>query len=283
MPNANAIPDVVAQLAYLVASDSRAQHLIYPPNCGRALVRPPLEHHAMAIADCRALSPAATVDSAGFELLHAPSAIVDFYDDENVRTHYYPEVASFLRRVLGALDVVVFDHNQRSAVRAAQGQPGVRMPVDAAHDDYTPNSGPRRAREILRDAGRANDSGQRMALINVWRPIIGPVQDVPLAVCDARTVARADLVNTAIHHFGEDDLDHPRYSGEIYSLTYNPAHRWYYAKDMQPDEVLLLKNWDSSEDGRASYTPHTGFRNPAAPAGTRPRESIEVRTLVIYP
>ncbi len=281
MPDLNTA--LVAPLAYLVAGDGRAQHLIYPPNCGRALVRPPLEHHAMSIVDCREVSPAPNVDSAGFELLQAPSAVVDFYNDEEVRSRYYPEVAELLRRVLGALDVVVFDHNQRSAVRVAQGQPGVRLPVDAAHDDYTASSGPRRAHEILRDAGRPTDGGQRMALINVWRPIVGPVQDVPLAVCDARSVVPADLVGTDIHHFGEDDLEHPRYSGEIYSLVYNPRHRWYYAKDMQPDEVLLLKNWDSSEDGRASYTPHTGFKNPAAPAGTRPRESIEVRTLVIYP
>jgi hypothetical protein len=280
---ATANTDVVASIAYLIAGEGRAQHLVYPPNCGRAVVRPPLERRSMAIADCRLLSPAATIDNAGFELLHAPSAITDFYNDEEVRSQYYPEVASLLRRVLGALEVVVFDHNQRSAVRAAQGQAGVRMPVDAAHDDYTPNSGPRRASEILRDAGRAGDGGRRLALVNVWRPIIGPVQDVPLAVCDARSVAPADLVSTAIHHFGEDDLEHPRYSGEIYSVAYNPTHRWYYAKDMQPDEVLLLKNWDSSADGRASYTPHTGFKNPTAPAGSRPRESIEVRTLVIYP
>ena len=75
MPNTNT--DVVAQLAYLVAGDSRAQHLIYPPNCGRALVRPAQEYHAMPIVDCRQLSPVATVDSAGFELLHAPSAVAD--------------------------------------------------------------------------------------------------------------------------------------------------------------------------------------------------------------
>ncbi len=275
--------NVVAELAYLVPNTGRAQRLVYPPDSGRALVQPAQEYHTLPIANCRALSPAPRIDSAGFELLHAPSAIQDFYNDELVRTHYYGEVARFLRYALDALDVVVFDHNQRSALRAAQGQQGVRMPVDAAHNDYTPQSGPRRAREILADAGRPSYAGHRMALINVWRPIIGPVQDVPLAVCDARSVTRSDLVPTDIHHFGDDDLDHPRHSGEIYSVVYNPAHRWYYAADMQPDEVLLLKNWDSSEDGRASYTPHTGFKNPAAPPDARPRESIEARTLVVYP
>ena len=281
MPASNTT--VEAQLAYLVAGAARAEHLIYPPSSGRPLVRPAQEYRTLPIVDCRGLAVAPTVDSAGFELLRAPPAVSDFYDDEQVRRAYYPGVAAWLGAALGALDVVVFDHNQRSAVRAARGQTGVRAPVDAAHNDYTPQSGPRRAQEILAAAGRPAYADRRMALINVWRPIVGPVQDVPLAVCDARTVAPDDWVPTDIHHFGEDDLEHPRHSGEIYSLRYNPAHRWFYAADMQPDEVLLLKNWDSASASCASYTPHTGFKNPAAPATATPRESIEVRTLVVFP
>jgi hypothetical protein len=273
---------VQAPLAYLVSLDARAAHLVYPLSSGRKIVRPEQAYHTLPITDCRELPLPATVDGAGFELLREPSAMQDFYDEAAVRDAYYPEVIAFLKRQLGALDVVVFDHNQRSAVRAALGQPGVRTPVDAAHNDYTPSSGPRRAQEILAAAGKPDYAGHRMALINVWRPIIGPVQDVPLAVCDARTTVPSDFVPTDIHHFAEDDLEHPRHSGEIYSVRFNPAHRWYYASEMQPDEVLLLKNWDSAT-GVASYTPHTGFRNPACPANAVPRESIEARTLVIYP
>ena len=273
---------VEAPLAYLVTGAARAEHLIYPPASGRALVRPEQEYRRMRITDCRQLALAPTVDSAGFELLRAPSAIADFYDDELVQRDYYPEVAAFLRRTLGALDIVVFDHHQRSAARAASGQTGVRTPVDAAHNDYTPQSGPRRAQEILIAAGRPAYAGHRLALINVWRPIIGPVEDVPLAVCDARSTAASDFVPTDIHHYGEYDLEHPRHSGEIYSVRHNPAHQWFYAAHMQPDEVLLLKNWDSATDGRARFTPHTGFKNPAAAEGA-PRESIEARTLVVFP
>jgi len=273
---------VQAPLAYLVSLDARAAHLVYPLSSGRKIVRPEQAYHTLPITDCRELPLPATVDGAGFELLREPSAMQDFYDEAAVRDAYYPEVIAFLKRQLGALDVVVFDHNQRSAARAALGQPGVRTPVDAAHNDYTPSSGPRRAQEILAAAGKPDYAGHRMALINVWRPIIGPVQDVPLAVCDARTTVPDDFVPTDIHHFAEDDLEHPRHSGEIYSVRFNPAHRWYYASEMQPDEVLLLKNWDSAT-GVASYTPHTGFRNPACPPNAVPRESIEARTLVIYP
>jgi hypothetical protein len=52
---------------------------------------------------------------------------------------------------------------------------------------------------------------------------------------------------------------------------------------MEPDEVLLLKCFDSRRDGRARYTAHTGFANPESPADAVPRESIEVRTLVVLP
>jgi hypothetical protein len=51
---------------------------------------------------------------------------------------------------------------------------------------------------------------------------------------------------------------------------------------MQPDEFLLLKCFDSRSDGRARFTPHTAFENPACPRDFIARESIEVRTLVVF-
>ena len=273
---------VEAQVAYLTQIEGRAHHLIYPPSSGREMVRPVQEYQIMRITDARTVEPAPTLDTAGFELYQHRSAIKDFYDDDSVRNRYYAEVIELLKDATGALDVVVFDHNQRSAARSAKGQHGVRPPVDAAHNDYTPNSGPKRSREILEEANKAEFGRRRLALINVWRPIVGPVQDVPLAVCDARSILAEDFIETDIHHFGEDDLEHPRHSGMIYSVRHNPQHRWHYVSDMQTDEVLLLKNWDSLDDGRARFTPHTGFKNPLSPADAVPRESIEIRTLVIY-
>ena len=70
--------------------------------------------------------------------------------------------------------------------------------------------------------------------------------------------------------------------GEIYHLTYDPAQRWYFAPRMTADEMLLLKGWDSCDDGRARFTPHTAFTLPNTPATVRPRESIEVLTLVVW-
>jgi hypothetical protein len=78
------------------------------------------------------------------------------------------------------------------------------------------------------------------------------------------------------------DLVYPHRTGETYSVTYNPAHRWFYLRGMGTDEALLLKCYDSKTDGRARFTPHTAFDDPTAPADAPPRESIELRTLVFH-
>jgi len=52
---------------------------------------------------------------------------------------------------------------------------------------------------------------------------------------------------------------------------------------MEPDEVLLLKCYDSKVDGRARFAPHSAFLDPNRPPDAPPRESIELRTLVFHP
>jgi hypothetical protein len=274
--------DVEATLSYLAPGEGPVEVRAYPPNSGRETSRPASRAQRVSIRDARAFSEQLRLDEQGFELHAHRSSFVDYYDPKLVESYYYDEVSHLMRALTGALTVLVFDHNVRSAVRAARGEVGVRTPVDQVHNDYTVASGPRRKQEVLEAAGRLDLMGYHVAFINLWRPIIGPVLDNPLAVCDARSVASADLVATSIQHFGEGDLAVPRHRGEIYSVRYAPAHRWVYVSEMQPHELLLLKGYDSREDGRARFVPHTGFENPVRPAEVVPRESIEARTLVVY-
>ncbi len=276
------LPAVEAPLTYLAPGDGPAEVRVYPPSSGLATVRPASARHVMPIRDARPIADRLRLDEHGFELHSRGTAFADFYDEAAVRARYYPEVQGIVQTLLRALAVIVFDHNVRSAARAARGEAGVRLPVDQAHNDYTEQSGPKRKLEILEAAGRSELADRRVAFVNLWRPIVGPVLDNPLAVCDARSVAPADLVATDIRHFGEDDLKVPRHSGQIYSVRHNPAHRWLYVSAMRPDEFLLLKGYDSRADGRARFMPHTGFVNPACPSGFVPRESIEARTLVVF-
>jgi hypothetical protein len=139
------------------------------------------------------------------------------------------------------------------------------------HCDFTPASAQRRLALEMGARGIA-DVG-RYAILNLWRSTGLPVLDAPLTVCDARTVRPAELVAA--------DIVYPTRTGEIFELLYSPAHAWSYFHAMGFDEVLLFKQFDSGE-GVACYTPHTAFAHPATPAGTPPRESIEIRCLLIY-
>jgi hypothetical protein len=121
--------------------------------------------------------------------------------------------------------------------------------------------------------GYASVSGRRLAAINVWRPLAEPLRDCPLALCDASSIAARDLHET--------DLLYPDRTGQIYYVTFNPAHTWYYASDMRTDEVWVFKNYDSATDGRARFTPHTAFVAPSRNLAAA-RESIEFRTFAFF-
>ena len=146
-------------------------------------------------------------------------------------------------------------------------------PSRRVHNDHTVNSAPRRVRDHL-GADASELLKHRFGVVNVWRPIRGPVLDSPLALCDARSFTDDDLIAS--------DLVYNHVRGETSSVAYRPGHRWYYFSDMQPDEVVLIRVHDSATDGRARLSFHTSFDNPLA-QGAPPRESIEVRSLVFFP
>ena len=128
---------------------------------------------------------------------------------------------------------------------------------------------------LIGDAGEAEDLlERRFVIINVWRPIVEPVQTAPLALCDAASVAPEDLI--AAERRAKDRV------GEIQLAVFNPAQRWYYFPNMRRNEVVLIKVYDSAEDGRARFTIHSAFEDPNAPADAAPRESIETRTFAFF-
>jgi len=226
------------------------------------------------IADARDLADAPTLDREGFAHRDHNSAIDDFYDDDAITSIYYAEVTSMLKAATGATDVHIFDHTVRVEDDAKRQMTERRSPVLVAHNDYTEKSGPQRVRDLLEPAKAERYLAHRFAMVNVWRSIGASAERRPLAVADARTMTDADFVAT--------DLVYEDRTGEIYQVAHDDRQRWYYFSDLGADDVVLLKCFDTATDGRARYTAHTGFENPAAPAGTPPRESIEVRTLLSF-
>ncbi len=234
------------------------------------------ETHTVTISDMREIAEDLSVDREGFELLHHKTAVADLYDNDAVEQAYIPEIETLLRRKFGASQVVIFDVTRRSDGGAGAKIPeGLRGPASQLHVDYTTKSGPRRARDILgeAEAARLTAAGARIIQINVWRPIDGPVERSPLALADASSARQEDLIAT--------DQIFPDRVGEIYNVAHAPAQRWYYAPRMTTNEVLLIKGWDSLDDGRARFTPHSAFHAPETRENAPARESIEVRTFVV--
>jgi cephamycin C biosynthesis protein len=158
------------------------------------------------------------------------------------------------------------------------------------HSDQTPISAHKRVTRHASDV-----PWNRFQLINVWRPLKNPVYDYPLAVADFRTIDVVnDLIPTTLVY------PPPLPNGETYSIVYNPQHRWYYWSKMIPDEVLLLKCYDSASRALstvkasaaqvdetllkdvAGLTPHTAFYDGQGATEGPSRQSIEVRALVFY-
>ena len=269
-----ALANVEAPLNYLkeVPKEKPAFyiHVPVPENPRRG---PQLGPRTMAIHDARPLRGELSLDTEGVVLIDAATSFDDFYDPDRVREHYYLEMESLVMRQTGAVRVLAFDHNLRSKALAGESQYDAQMPVLFAHNDYTDDSGPQRVRDLLPDeADRLLE--KRFAVINVWRPTRGPVRESPLAVCDAQTMGPNDLVAM--------DLIYPDRVGEVQSLRYVEGHRWLYFPKMKASEVMLLKCYDSTSDGRARFTAHSAFEGPQTPADTEPRESIEVRTLAFF-
>jgi hypothetical protein len=266
---------VRAALNYLAPGQQRPRSYAYepPPGVPRSTVTN--APHTVEIRNVRRVLSAPRLDEEGFGLLPHPSAVANFYDDAEVERVYYAEARKLLQEVTGAMRVLVFDHTLRRRVHGSEDRrAGVpRQPVPRVHVDHTDRSGPQRVRDLLPDDAQDLLRG-RVQIINLWRPIRGPLRDTPLAVCDARTVKPEQLVPT--------DLIYQDRVGETYSVIFDPAHRWFYVPEMEVDEVLLLKCYDSKRDGRARFAPHSAFTDPTTPADAAPRESIELRTLVFH-
>ncbi|CAO2649181.1 Nn.00g101300.m01.CDS01 [Neocucurbitaria sp. VM-36] len=266
--------------------------------------------HSRAVSNLRALSQGFTTDNAGFAVYTSPAKEKLFTDDTAVREGYYREVENLLREKLpGVKKVVIFDHTIRRRKKDAP-----RQPVQQVHVDQTPAAAEARVRRHLpKDEADELVKG-RYQIINVWRPIEHPASDMPLAVIDWRSTSPSDFIATDLLYprradsadvitdvddRGKEVLPDPNsytstagyeVRGETMAVAPSEQHKFYYQKDMTPDEVLLLKCFDSHgegmvPDGRqgiAVRTPHTAFRDPQTPGGAPGRQSIEVRCLVFY-
>jgi hypothetical protein len=273
MTVADAPVTVEATLNYL--QDTGVMPSVYTGGPGSTVVRAasPSDPRRVTMHNGRLQTDGFMLDREGFRFLRHDTKVVDFSDEDEVRRVYYPEMEALVKAETGAKRVVVFDHTLRTANEDDRQARKLREVVQRVHNDYTEWSAQQRVRDLLPEEAEALLT-RRFAIVQVWRPIRHPVETFPLAICDARSVAPDDLVIS--------ERRYPNRVGQTYAVTYNPDHRWYWFPLMRREEALVFKVYDSLQDGRARFTAHTAFDDPTAPAGARPRESIEIRTLAFF-
>lgn len=273
--------DVPASLTFYAPplDGSDPYNYIGPPPPGTAQSNLSSDSHTVTIHDLRGKESSFSLDRQAFLPLPSVPAPqdTDFLSDASITTTYYPAVEALLRHALpGIKQVYIFDHTVRHG-----GESAHRGPVLRVHIDQTPASALDRVRLHLGESVASSVLTQdaRARIVNVWRPLNRPVESHPLALADSMSVVEDDLVSVA--HI------YPERVGATGGVKFAEQQKWWYWSGQTPDEVLLIKCFDSDtvvgggEEGRRGRTPHTAFRHPQTPEDALPRESIEIRCLII--
>jgi len=214
------------------------------------------------------------LDQSGFILVSHQTQVTDFRDKQIVADVYFPEMRDLILAETGAVDAFPVQFYQ---VRSSDPEHFFDAYSLYMHCDFSPRGWTKLARRMIKAAGATMDYAEPewdFALYNLWRPIGGAVERDPLVLIDASTVDAADILDySAMKEPGNARAALP---------LYNQAQRLYYVPDMQTDELLVFKQLDS-RPGHALVCPHTSFDDPTSGPDARPRESIDVRMICIFP
>lgn len=265
---------VTAELNYSVDTGVKPLDESYGPGNVHSRKLGAIDPRRVRIRNGRPLAGQLALSRNGFVLVEHATQVADFLDRPQIAERYYPEVQALVAQVSGARRVVVFDHTVRSGAELAEREVHqLQEPVMLVHNDYTEWSGPQRVRDLL-PAEADELLRHRFAIIQVWRPIARPAERNPLAIADARTLAPGDLIAS--------ERRYPDRIGEVYRVSHNPDHAWFYFPRMRPDEAVVFTVYDSARDGRPRFCAHTAFDDPTTPRAAPPRQSIEARAFAFF-
>ena len=265
---------VEAALNYIVDDGTPPALYVDWPEEAHKAHPPTYAVHPTPIHNGRPLRDSFNLPEHGFAFTDHLSALTEFYDSAAVERIYYPEAAALIAAHIDAPRVHVFDHTIRAGDATIVAEKGVRQPVKAVHNDYTERSAPQRVRDLLPAAEATAALERRFAIVQIWRPIGAPVESEPLAICDGSTIPETGFIRM--------ERRYRHRTAEVYHISWNAAHRWYWFPAMTPAEAIVFKVFDTDRSAGVRFTAHTGFDLPDTPADARSRESIEIRALALF-
>ena len=268
-------------------------------NVRRCLYFPQVLRDARRIGDYYPdLSPTSPecMDALGVSLAQCDSKCEDFYDAAEVERVFYPEMEKLLLEFFpAATDALVFNHDVFDKDYKGDptedqdnNNPGVNKAyANLVHNDLNDNSGRVRCRELLtrnlRNFGRKQDytpaqadakMSQRFMSINLAKPM-ETVRQNPFVLCAWPSFR--DQPYIANYRVYDDRV------GETTRFTHRPEHEWYWLPEQQPNEVSMLKCYDSITDGSVSrWSFHTACIDHSAPEQAPCRRNVVVRSFVFF-
>jgi hypothetical protein len=265
---------IAARLTYLGPMSERPRY--YANNSARNVIT--RDRRTIRIEDARSRAQQPSLCREGFALFPHQSAVSDFRNPEELNRIYAPEVERLVTEVSGADQVVICGQVVHRFNEPPPGVVGLNIlrPARFVHIDTSDSTA-----TAFTERWRPKNSGptvRRFAHYNVWRPLSPPPQDIPLALCDARSVFSSELVDADSI---TDIPGKPEASIVVVLVRYSPHHRWSYFPDMNQDEVLVFKSHDS-DPAQPHYVPHCAFKDPACSPEVAPRASVEARAVAFW-
>jgi len=249
--------------------------------------------------DMRPVADTLSIDREGFALTRIDSGVADYTDTEAVERLWKPAVEDMILGVAGGRWAVLFAGPNIRYSEAHEGSvsTSVSAPARAVHSDLPGNFAydlmnrqpvTDEAVRVLRE--RLGDrEPRRWRIFNIWQMLSEPPQDCTLTLCDRSSLEFADIVE------GQGFFDEPeKPRNEILSrdaasadfnitfLRENPRQRWCFFADMEPDEAIVFSTFDPSAGPDRARVPHGAVDLPNSGRRSIPRNSIEIRALVVY-
>lgn len=223
----------------------------------------------------------------GFTIDHLASKMLDWNDEAELKSVYFPEVSELLEKETGAKYVFSYEHHVRTgnleealAVESS-GLVDINGPVRRVHIDESPASAVNEYNYYMKpnDPGNEHLKDRPFGIYNLWKPL-ATIRKDPLCLCDVRTIQDEDLHATkvTVPNVGEIEnfsIRPPREEG---------AHEFVYVRGQRPEQALVFRIYDGRVDGqgkRSNGVAHSSFVDPGT-EGEAPRRSVEVRSFCVF-
>ena len=235
------------------------------------------------VRNARLLDPAPTLDSHGFELVRYDTEVKDCQSVRERLNVYTSEAQRIIERLSGCRESrslnVVFrggfnDRSPGEPLGRTESEMGtVYNYARFAHTDVSPFL-------EMQPLWNLFANKRHCAIFNVWRntDLSNPVEQMPLAVCDQKSIAPADMVAAWTAGLLPDGN---RMIG--YNLSTNLFQSWYFYPHMTHNEALVLRLYDTREPvGTLRGIFHTAVHDPDATDGAERRESMDMRIGAVF-